>query len=135
MPFKDESFDIIFCGAILHHIPHQLDKVAIEFFRILKPSGKIYFFEPYFPSVNSFLWYYVLSINRTEDEKALRPLKLKKTFENIGFKNFNFKRMDRVKLIYYKDNNKPLHKLFGKMRYIFSEYLFPNTFFVGNCEK
>lgn len=38
LPFKDNSFDIIFCNHVLEHIPD--DKKAMqELFRVLKPKG------------------------------------------------------------------------------------------------
>ncbi|MBJ7347337.1 MAG: methyltransferase domain-containing protein [Thermoleophilaceae bacterium] len=43
MPFEDNSFDIIFGHAVLHHLPHLEDSFA-EFMRILKPGGVIAFF-------------------------------------------------------------------------------------------
>jgi ubiquinone/menaquinone biosynthesis C-methylase UbiE len=41
-PFPDESFDLIFGHAILHHLP-DLQKSFDEFYRLLKPGGKIFF--------------------------------------------------------------------------------------------
>lgn len=41
-PFEDESFDLVFGHAILHHLPH-LQKSFDEFYRVLKPGGKIFF--------------------------------------------------------------------------------------------
>lgn len=135
LPFESNSFDIIFCGASLHHIPHHLDKAVCEFFRVLRSGGKVYFFEPYFPSMNSFLRYYVFSFNRTQEERALNPIKLHKIFVENGFKNFEFKRITTVKHIYYTYNTKVLQKIFGYVRYLVNEHLFPNTFFVGSAGK
>ncbi len=42
LPFKDNSFDLVFGHAILHHIP-DLDQAFREFHRVLKPGGKIFF--------------------------------------------------------------------------------------------
>lgn len=42
LPFEDESFDIVFGHAVLHHIPH-LDKAFAEFRRVLRPGGAIAF--------------------------------------------------------------------------------------------
>lgn len=38
LPFKNESFDVVFAGASLHHSP-DIKKVLSECFRILKPNG------------------------------------------------------------------------------------------------
>lgn len=41
-PFEDESFDIVFGHAVLHHLPN-LQASFDEFFRVLKPGGMIFF--------------------------------------------------------------------------------------------
>jgi len=45
LPFKDNSFDICFCGWVLHHFPDTGTAVA-ELSRVLKPAGKIALAEP-----------------------------------------------------------------------------------------
>lgn len=52
IPFKDNTFDIIFTACVFHHIPpdeHQ--KILSEARRILKPNGRFIIFEhnPYNP--------------------------------------------------------------------------------------
>jgi len=42
LPFEDESFDIVFGHAILHHLP-DLDGAFSEFLRVLRPGGAIAF--------------------------------------------------------------------------------------------
>jgi SAM-dependent methyltransferase len=42
LPFQDESFDIVFGHAILHHLP-DLDGAFREFMRVLRPGGAIAF--------------------------------------------------------------------------------------------
>ena len=42
LPFEDESFDLVFGHAVLHHIP-DLDKAFAEFRRVLRPGGLIAF--------------------------------------------------------------------------------------------
>jgi ubiquinone/menaquinone biosynthesis C-methylase UbiE len=42
LPFGDESFDLVFGHAVLHHIP-DLDKAFAEFRRVLRPGGVIAF--------------------------------------------------------------------------------------------
>ncbi len=41
-PFEDESFDLVFGHAVLHHLP-DLQASFDEFFRLLKPGGMIFF--------------------------------------------------------------------------------------------
>jgi ubiquinone/menaquinone biosynthesis C-methylase UbiE len=42
LPFDDESFDIVFGHAVLHHIP-DLERAFAEFRRVLRPGGVIAF--------------------------------------------------------------------------------------------
>ncbi len=42
LPFDDESFDLVFGHAVLHHIP-DLDRAFAEFLRVLRPGGMIAF--------------------------------------------------------------------------------------------
>ena len=44
---EDESFDLVFGQAALHHLSHDLDRLRDEVLRVLKPGGKLIFvFEP-----------------------------------------------------------------------------------------
>ena len=42
LPFEDESFDLVFGHAVLHHLP-DLDGAFAEFARVLRPGGTIAF--------------------------------------------------------------------------------------------
>jgi ubiquinone/menaquinone biosynthesis C-methylase UbiE len=42
LPFPDESFDVVFGHAVLHHIP-DLPRAFAEFHRVLRPGGVIAF--------------------------------------------------------------------------------------------
>jgi ubiquinone/menaquinone biosynthesis C-methylase UbiE len=42
LPFEDESFDLVFGHAVLHHIP-DLAKALAEFRRVLRPGGTLAF--------------------------------------------------------------------------------------------
>jgi ubiquinone/menaquinone biosynthesis C-methylase UbiE len=42
LPFEDESFDVVFGHAVLHHIP-DLDRAFAEFRRVLRPGGAVAF--------------------------------------------------------------------------------------------
>lgn len=55
-PFYDDSFDAVFCYGVFMftHMPSAL----AEFYRVLKPGGKLYL------NVNSFGWYLHLLIDR-----------------------------------------------------------------------
>jgi len=49
IPAKDRTFDFICITATIHHIPDEdFEKYRNEFFRILKPNGRIIAIEPCF---------------------------------------------------------------------------------------
>lgn len=133
-PFEAGSFDIIFCGAVLHHLPDKLPEVAAEFARVLKPGGKVYFFEPYSPSINSFLWYHVFSFNRTCEERALAPAEVSAAFSAAGFGGFACRKLVGVKHLMPAERS-ALGRLVAALRRFVSEHLLPNTFFAGSCSK
>lgn len=45
MPFENDSFDLIVCFGVLHHIPN-VSTVLGEMFRVLKPGGRAVLREP-----------------------------------------------------------------------------------------
>jgi SAM-dependent methyltransferase len=45
--YGDESFDLVFGQAALHHLSHDMDGISRETARVLKPGGRLVFiFEP-----------------------------------------------------------------------------------------
>jgi SAM-dependent methyltransferase len=44
LPFADNSFDMVFGSAVLHHL--DLQRTAAEVFRVLRPAGRAIFKEP-----------------------------------------------------------------------------------------
>lgn len=129
IPFSNNYFDLIFCGAIIHHLPDKISDISKEFNRVLKSGGKIYFFEPYAFCINSFLWYNVLKINRTENEKALDPSRVGQNFIKNGFTKFHWDKIKRVEHVSLSNSILEHIKRFA------SRYVIPNIFFVGSCEK
>lgn len=85
LTFEDNTFDIVFGGAILHHL--DIEKSIGHIHRVLKPGGKIVFIEPL--NMNPFYKIYrkLNPQERTPDEHALvssdfKIIKNKFTFDH-----------------------------------------------------
>ena len=107
IPFKNNSFDCIFCYSVIYSTNYE--KTLKEFFRILKPNGKLYlvtndlgwYLKLLFSNHNStidyssrkkaynVLKYHLLSFFRKQNQKIdvfLPPKKLINSLKKIGFK-------------------------------------------------
>ena len=42
LPYKDESFDLIYCGSVFTHIDDLAEAWLLELHRIVKPGGRLY---------------------------------------------------------------------------------------------
>ena len=74
LPFCDNSFDLIFCVGVLHHIDKMEDALN-EFWRVLKPSGKLLLWV-YGREGNGFIIHFVNPIRKTITSKI--PTKILK---------------------------------------------------------
>ena len=95
MPFANNSFDVVFCGTVLHHFPN-LSNVAKELYRITKPGGYVLSYDPNALHPYGFVCHNVL--NKifdlkyfSKNERALYPSELRKIFGDVGYTNFEFK--------------------------------------------
>lgn len=84
LTFPDESFDLVYGGAILHHL--DIDKTMEHIHRVLKPGGSIMFTEPLNMNPAYKLYRLLNKKERTPDEHAL----VYKDFKTINSK-FTFK--------------------------------------------
>jgi ubiquinone/menaquinone biosynthesis C-methylase UbiE len=87
MSFSDHSFDIVIGSSIFHHL--DVDLAIGEFFRVLKPGGKIVFTEPNMMNPQIALqknWPYLKrKLGDSPDETAFFRWKLKKQLLKGGF--------------------------------------------------
>lgn len=81
LQFEDDSFDVVFGGAILHHL--QLDRALSEIRRVLKPGGSIVFLEPL--DTNP-----VAKLVRLLTPQARTPDELPFTFKELGILRSHF---------------------------------------------
>ena len=92
--FDDNTFDICFCGAVLHHFP-DIEKVAKELSRVTKIKGKLLAYDPNAHHPYTFMAHNIL--NRfvqlegfSSNERALKPKDIQIPFKKAGFSNFKF---------------------------------------------
>ena len=57
MPLPDESYDAIFCLAVLEHVPRPWD-AAREMFRVLKKGGRVFCYVPFLSPYHAMPGYY-----------------------------------------------------------------------------
>lgn len=96
MPFKNEVFDVVFCGLLLHHFPH-LDRVSTEIGRVA--NGHLFALETNALEPITFLKFNVINPLlkppfMTPNQRALCPNRVQKTFERQGFSCFAFSWFD-----------------------------------------
>ncbi len=126
LPFEENSFDAVFAGAALHHLPNNLAECATEFCRVLVPEGRVYMFEPYALNLSSFLFYHVFNFSRTSNEKALLPGKVKKVFQERGFHQFSWRKLGYVQHVVSPGAG-------ARIKGLVNKYVLRNEFFVGAC--
>ena len=86
LQFENETFDMVFGSAILHHL--NIVPALDQIFRVLKPEGKILFVEPLDMNPVGKLVRSLTKKARTEDEQPLRICdlaELEKRFHNEFF--------------------------------------------------
>ena len=92
LTYEDESFDVVYGGAILHHL--DIEKSLSHVHRVLKPGGYILFGEPLNINPIYKLYRFFNKKERTPDEHALvlsdfKIIKEKFTFEHYFFDFFS----------------------------------------------
>ena len=88
LTFKDETFDVVYGGAILHHL--DIEKTLKHVYRVLKPGGYILFLEPLNMNPIYKIYRKLNTKERTPDEHALigadfKIIKQKFTFQHYFF--------------------------------------------------
>ncbi|WP_299049102.1 class I SAM-dependent methyltransferase [uncultured Polaribacter sp.] len=91
LTFKDNSFDVVFGGAILHHL--DIEKSVGHIHRVLKPGGTVVFLEPLNMNPLYKIYRKMNPQERTPDEHALisedfKIIRQKFTFDHYFFDFF-----------------------------------------------
>ena len=97
IPFKDNTFDVIFVACVFHHINKNFhQKIADEIMRVLKPKGRLYIFEhnPLNPltqyMVNDCIFDKNAELIRSSELVKLFKIMKKEIFYTIFFPRSNF---------------------------------------------
>lgn len=86
LAFEDESFDVVFGGAILHHL--DVEKTLRQVHRVLKPNGFILFLEPLNMNPIYKIYRKLNPHERTPDEHALVSSDFKILKSHFTFNHF-----------------------------------------------
>lgn len=89
-----ESADIAVFSGVLHHLPEREHRASAlrEAFRILKPGGKVFAFDPHIGSPSMFLYRHPRSpfyseVGKTENEVLLGRNQMHRELTSVGFGN------------------------------------------------
>jgi ubiquinone/menaquinone biosynthesis C-methylase UbiE len=94
LPIKDGSVDACVCGLLLHHFT-QLDALASEIRRIVRPGGVVVAIDANAYQPFAFLFFNVIHRLRplkglTPNQRAIRPGEIREVFARHGFGGFAF---------------------------------------------
>jgi len=131
--FEDETFDVVFGSAILHHL--DVEKSVNHIHRVLKPGGKIVFLEPLNMNPLYKIYRKLNPQERTPDEHALvskdfKLIREKFTFDH-HFLDFFTVVFGFVSLKIYGDKNYDnwINKMGYNLDVFFSKIPFMHTLF------
>ena len=96
LPFKNDTFDLVFCALILHHFT-DISSVSREIARVAK--GHLFALETNALEPMTFLKFNIVNplfkpSLMTPNQRALFPKKVQKVFEEKGFLSFEFSWID-----------------------------------------
>ena len=115
--FKSSSADVVWYSGILHHFP-DFAKVAAEAFRLLKPGGLFFSYDPNF--YNPAFWLYrhpkspfYSKVGITSNERLLKGVEIRDVFNKAGFRT-NVKAMSGIKFRYVESKkSRPLLSIYN----------------------
>ena len=97
-PFRDEMFDVITVCAAYHHFS-DVKAFANEAARILKPQGRIYIAEVYYPFILRSLLNPFVPLSKAGDVKFYSQKEIINNFTDSGFRFRTNKREDHIQVI------------------------------------
>jgi len=84
LPYPGGTVDVLTVSAAYHHFPH-VGVFAREAYRVLKPGGKIYIAEVYYPLFQRLLYSPLLPLLNEGDVKFYAPEAIMRTLTEAGF--------------------------------------------------
>lgn len=99
LPYPDAVMDIVTVSAAYHHFPH-VDIFAREACRVLKPGGKIYIAEVYYPFFPRIIYNPLLPLLKEGDVKFYSPGAIMRTLREAGFAGCGHKISGKIQLVF-----------------------------------
>lgn len=96
--FNNQMFDVITVCAAYHHFP-DVKAFAKEAYRILRPHGRLYIAEVYYPFLIRLLCNPFIPLSKAGDVKFYSPQEIQRNFEAYGFKQNRFIREGHIQII------------------------------------
>lgn len=131
--FKPNYVDIVWYSGILHHFP-DFSKVAKEAFRILKPGGLFFSYDPNY--YNPAFWLYrhpkspfYSNVGITSNERLIKRNEIKRVFESAGFET-SVKAISGISFRYVESQKiRPLLSIYNFLDKILG--VTPFAYFIG----
>ncbi len=137
LDFADNSFDIVYAANLLHHLPNP--KIALqEMHRVVKPGGKVCFWDPLIhnPVIN--VYRYLASSVRTDDEE---PLEIEITqfaenlFTEVTWDTFWLATLWIFLQFYFLERVNPNQERYWKKIILEHSRLQPSYNFLEGCDR
>lgn len=97
LPFEEGRYDVLTVSAAFHHFPNT-QAFAGEVWRVLKPGGRVYLADVYYPAIIRAICNPFVPLSSAGDVKFYAPQEIKETFESLGFVRESFEISGHIQL-------------------------------------